>query len=63
MVGRLGLAAVLARLGLGGSADVGDEREPLPRRTRRALDARCPTFVTLDLTNYGGQSIVTSVIF
>ena len=47
VVGRFGLTAVLARLGLGGRAEEGEGREPLPRRTRQALEALGPTFVKL----------------
>ncbi|HBV12637.1 MAG TPA: ubiquinone biosynthesis protein, partial [Brevundimonas sp.] len=45
---RFGLEAVLLRLGLGGGgADETDGPEPLPRRTRQALEALGPTFVKL----------------
>lgn len=47
VVGRFGLAAVLARLGLGGGTEEGEGREPLPRRTRLALETLGPTFVKL----------------
>lgn len=47
VVARYGLAAVLARLGLGGATEEGEAKEPLPRRTRQALETLGPTFVKL----------------
>lgn len=47
VVARFGLSAVLARLGLGGRVEDDGGREPLPRRTRQALEALGPSFVKL----------------
>src|SRR5690606_894457 len=44
---RFGLEAVLLRLGLDGGEAHADGPEPLPRRTRQALEALGPTFVKL----------------
>lgn len=47
VVARFGLEAVLLRLGLDGGEAHADGPEPLPRRTRQALEALGPTFVKL----------------
>ena len=47
VVARFGLAAVLAKLGLGGKAEDEATTEPLSRRTRMALETLGPTFVKL----------------
>ncbi|MGI4817822.1 MAG: ABC1 kinase family protein [Janthinobacterium lividum] len=44
---RFGLQAVVGRLGLGSKGEEGEGPEPLPRRTRLALEALGPTFVKL----------------
>ncbi|WP_292050850.1 MULTISPECIES: ABC1 kinase family protein [unclassified Brevundimonas] len=44
---RFGLQAVVGRLGLGGKGEEGEGHEPLPRRTRLALETLGPGFVKL----------------
>lgn len=47
VVGRYGLSAVLARLGLDGKGEEDQRPEPLARRTRMALEALGPSFVKM----------------
>ena len=44
---RFGLQALVGRLGLGGKGEEGAGHEPLPRRTRLALETLGPSFVKL----------------
>ncbi len=47
VVGRYGLSAVLAKLGLGSKGEDTQRAEPLARRTRMALEALGPSFVKM----------------